>query len=74
VAVNFWQFFKNYRRRANFWTTFTRHTSDEFILATMGWATFWATFSQTHLVALVDRPNFAPAVSFEYFTKTFLPN
>jgi hypothetical protein len=34
----------------------------------MGWATFWAFFSQTHLVALL--PGRVPQISFE---KTNLP-
>jgi hypothetical protein len=33
-----------------FWLLFSKAV---LILANMGWATFWVTFSQTHLVTLV---------------------
>jgi hypothetical protein len=30
---------------------------DKFFLQKMGWATYWATFPQTHLVPLVKTPS-----------------
>jgi hypothetical protein len=49
--VYYGQFFDNYRSSANFWAFFhgTNYTS---ILAKIGWATFWAILSRTHLVTL----------------------
>jgi hypothetical protein len=38
----------------NFWLIFFRCKSNALILPKMVWATFWATFSQTHLVALTE--------------------
>jgi hypothetical protein len=42
----------------NFWLhTFFLGESTALILTKMGWATFWAIFSQTHLVTLnADKP------------------
>jgi hypothetical protein len=37
--------FGNYKRSPYFWAT---------LLAKMDWATFWANFSQTHLVTLLS--------------------
>jgi hypothetical protein len=36
----------------NFWLLFSTVTVMYYFLPKNGWATFWATFSQTHLVTL----------------------
>jgi hypothetical protein len=51
--IYFGLYFETYRCNANFWTTFFYGTSYVLILTNIVWATFWATFSQTHLVTLV---------------------
>jgi hypothetical protein len=48
----FGQSVENYRRRPTFWPTFFRRLVFISILAKMAWPTFWAIFSQTHLVTL----------------------
>jgi hypothetical protein len=48
------QFFsENYRSGPHFLSTFSKSNDYVLILTKMGWATFWAIFSQTHLVTLV---------------------
>jgi hypothetical protein len=47
------QFYKNYRISPHFYArAFFPSIDHVFILPKWGWATFWATFSQTHLVTL----------------------
>jgi hypothetical protein len=46
------QCFETYRGVGNVWAAFFRGTSFVLILTNMVKATFWATFSQTHLVTL----------------------
>jgi hypothetical protein len=48
-------------RRLELWVVRSNPASEsryEFILTEMGWATFWATFSQTHLVAVQKQQQF----------------
>jgi hypothetical protein len=49
--------FENDRPSANFWATFFHGSSYALILTKLGWATFWATLSPTHLVTLLDIQN-----------------
>jgi hypothetical protein len=46
------QYFENCRRRPNSLANFSHATKNELILIKMGWAKFWAIFSQNHLVTL----------------------
>jgi hypothetical protein len=46
VIVYFGQFVENYRSSPNIWTTFIHGKSCAIISTKLGWATFWATFSQ----------------------------
>jgi hypothetical protein len=52
AIVYFGQCFENYWSGANFWATLFHGTSYVLIMTKNGWATFWATFSQTRLVTL----------------------
>jgi hypothetical protein len=45
-------FCENYRNSTYIWSTFFHSKSCLLIFTKMDWATFWATFSQTHLVTL----------------------
>jgi hypothetical protein len=49
-----WHVFKNYKSRQKFWATFFHEICKLCISfdQKIGWATFWAIFSKTHLVAL----------------------
>jgi hypothetical protein len=50
----FWQLFDNYRRNKKIGLLFTMEQATYVLILTKkGWATFWAIFSQTHLVTLV---------------------
>jgi hypothetical protein len=53
AIVYFGQWFENYIQSANFWATFFRDISYVLIFTKNGLATFWASFSQTHLVTLL---------------------
>jgi hypothetical protein len=57
VIVYFGQCFENYRSIANFGLLFTTVP----FMYKFGWATFWATFSQTHLVTLLGSSVVRPA-------------
>jgi hypothetical protein len=46
----FGQFFENYRTSLIFWASFFHGKCSVLIL---GWARFWAIFSQAHLVTLI---------------------
>jgi hypothetical protein len=46
-------FFENYKSSPHFGATFFRGYGYLSIITKMGWATFWAIFSQTHLVTLL---------------------
>jgi hypothetical protein len=48
------QWFENYIISANFWANFTVIPVMYYFLQKMALATFWATFSQTHLVTLLS--------------------
>jgi hypothetical protein len=53
VAVCLWMLHENYKSSPHFGRLYS---ADKFMLLSrqkMGWATFWANFSQTHLVILV---------------------
>jgi hypothetical protein len=53
AIVYFGQCFENYQRSTNSWATFsTVPTKYVLFLQITGWATFWATFSESHLVTL----------------------
>jgi hypothetical protein len=55
VIVYFGHQLENYRSSAHFWATFFHGTSYTYvlILTKIGWASFWATFSQIRLVSLL---------------------
>jgi hypothetical protein len=48
-------FNENYRSSTNNWDTFSTVTDMWKFSQKMDWATFWATFSKTHLVTLPGR-------------------
>jgi hypothetical protein len=52
VIVFFGKFFFNFRNSPKFLNYFFNSKSYVLYLTKMGWDTFWATFSQTHLVTL----------------------
>jgi hypothetical protein len=52
VTVCFGQFFENKRNSRHFWNTFFTVKMYSNFGEKMGWASFWAIFSQTHLVTL----------------------
>jgi hypothetical protein len=45
---------KKFRSSPNFWATFFHGKSNVLLLTKMGWATFWAIFSQTLLVTVIE--------------------
>jgi hypothetical protein len=53
VIVYFGQWFEYYSGSTPFWATFFRGTSHVLILIKIVQTSFWATFTQTHLVTLV---------------------
>jgi hypothetical protein len=54
LAAHYFEYFcENYRNRTNNWATFFHSKSCVLIFTKMDWATFWSTFSQTHLVTLL---------------------
>jgi hypothetical protein len=51
-AIVFFGKFKNYKVGQIFWATFYHSKCFVLILTKMGWAKFWAIFSQTHVTLL----------------------
>jgi hypothetical protein len=51
-VIVFGQIFKNYRRSPNSWSAYFQGKSNVLIWEKIGWATFGAIFSKTHLVTL----------------------
>jgi hypothetical protein len=52
ATTYFGSFFENYSRSPYYWATFC-HGKSSVLIKKTGWATSWATFSQTHLVTLL---------------------
>jgi hypothetical protein len=71
VTACFGQFFENYTISPHFGATFFLSIDYVLISAKMGWATFWAIFSQTYLVTLLGDhslvPFFSSAPDFRFF-------
>jgi hypothetical protein len=53
VSVYFGQFFGNYRSIPKIWATFSKGKVMYLFQRNLDWATFWASFSETHLVTLL---------------------
>jgi hypothetical protein len=53
VILYFGQFYENIRSSPSFWAACWHGQGYALILTNMYWATFWAIFSQTHLVTLL---------------------